>query len=132
MTQKLSQKHRDIFSKKAFVHLATCMPDGSPQVSPVWVDLDGDRIVVNSAKGRVKDRNMRADSRVALSITDPDNPYRSIAIRGKVVEITEEGADAHIDKMAKKYLGRDKYPNRAPDEVRVLYYIEPERVAAMN
>jgi PPOX class probable F420-dependent enzyme len=132
MATKLSQKYKDIFLKKAFVHLATRMPNGSPQVSPVWVDLDGDRIVVNSAKGRVKDKNMRADPRVALSVTDPDDPYRSVMIRGRVVNITEEGADAHIDKMAKKYLGLDVYPNRTPDEVRVLYYIEPERVATMN
>ena len=105
------------------------MPDGSPQASPVWVDMDGEKIVVNSAKGRLKDRNMRADPRVAVSVTDPDDPYRSVMIRGRVVKITEEGADEHIDKMAKKYLGQDKYPYRTPDEVRVLYYIEPERVA---
>ena len=132
MTRKLSQDNKDIFSKKAFVHLATNMPDGSPQVSPVWVDLEGDQIVVNSAKGRLKDRNIRANPHVALSVTDPDNPYRAVMVRGKVVKITEEGADAHIDKMAKKYLGLDKYPNRGPGEVRVLYYIEPERIATMN
>ena len=132
MTQKLSQKYRDIFLKKAFVHLATRMPSGNPQVSPVWVDLDGDRIVVNSARGRVKDKNMRADPHVALSVVDPDNAYCAVMIQGRVVKITEEGADEHIDRMAKKYLGLDKYPNRTPDEVRVLYYIEPERIATMN
>ena len=132
MAKKLPEKWKDILSKKAFVHLATRMPDGSPQVSPVWVDVDGGRIVVNSAKGRVKDRNMRRDPRVGLSVTDPDDPYRALMIRGRVVKITEEGADDHIDKMAKKYLGQDKYPNRRPDEERVLYYIEPERVATMN
>jgi len=132
MTQKLSQKSKDIFQKKAFVHLATCMPDGNPQVSPVWVDLDGDQIVVNSAKGRVKDKNMRRDPRVALSVVDPDNTYSAVMVQGRVVKITEEGADEHIDKMAKKYLGMDQYPNRMPGEVRVLYYIEPERIATMN
>ncbi|HLE20535.1 MAG TPA: PPOX class F420-dependent oxidoreductase [Vicinamibacteria bacterium] len=132
MAKKLPEKWKDILSKKAFVHLATRMPDGSPQVTPVWVDIDGGRIVVNSAKGRVKDRNMRRDPRVGLSVTDPDDPYRALMIRGRVVKITEEGADDHIDKMAKKYLGQDKYPNRRPDEERVLYYIEPERVATMN
>ena len=132
MAQKLPEKWKDILSKKAFVHLATRMPDGSPQVTPVWVDIDGGRIVINSAKGRVKDRNMRRDPRVGLSVTDPDDPYRALMIRGRVVKITEEGADDHIDKMAKKYLGQDKYPNRRPDEERVLYYIEPERVATMN
>ena len=132
MTQKLSEEQRGIFSKKAFVHLATRMKDGSPQVSPVWVDTDGDYIVVNSAKGRLKDRNMRADPRVALSVTDPDDPYSAIMVRGRVAKITEEGADAHIDKMAKKYLGQDQYPYRTSDEVRVLYYIEPERVGTMG
>jgi PPOX class probable F420-dependent enzyme len=132
MTQKLSEEQREIFSKKTFAHLATRMKDGSPQVSPVWVDTEGDHIVVNSAKGRLKDRNMRADPRVALSVTDPDDPYSAIMIRGRVVKITEEGADAHIDKMAKKYLGQDQYPYRTSDEVRVLYYIEPERVGTMG
>ena len=132
MTQKLSEEQRKIFSKKAFVHLATRMKDGSPQVSPVWVDTEGDHIVVNSAKGRLKDRNMRADPRVALSVTDPDDPYIAIMVRGRVAKITEEGADAHIDKMAKKYLGQDQYPYRTSDEVRVLYYIEPERVGTMG
>jgi PPOX class probable F420-dependent enzyme len=132
MAKKLSPKYRDIFLKKAFVHLATRMPNGNPQVSPVWVDLEGDQIVVNSAKGRVKDRNMRADPRVALSVTDPDNAYCAVMIQGRVVRITEEGADAHIDKMAKKYLGQDRYPGRSPNETRVLYYIEPERIATMN
>ncbi len=132
MTQKLSEEQRKIFSKKAFVHLATRMKDGGPQVSPVWVDTDGDYIVVNSAKGRLKDRNMRADPRVALSVTDPDDPYIAIMVRGRVAKITEEGADAHIDKMAKKYLGQDQYPYRTSDEVRVLYYIEPERVGTMG
>ena len=132
MTQKLSEEQRGIFSKKTFAHLATRMKDGSPQVSPVWVDTDGDYIVVNSAKGRLKDRNMRADPRVALSVTDPDDPYIAIMVRGRVAKITEEGADAHIDKMAKKYLGQDQYPYRTSDEVRVLYYIEPERVGTMG
>ena len=122
----------DLFSKKTFFHLSTRMADGSPQVSPVWIDTDEGHIVVNSAKGRIKDRNMRAEPRVALSATDPDNPYRALMIRGRVVKITEEGADAHIDKMAKKYLGEDKYPFRVPGEVRVLYYIEPVKVATME
>ena len=132
MSQELSEEQKGIFSKKAFVHLATRMKDGSPQVSPVWVDTEGDHIVVNSAKGRLKDRNMRADPRVALSVTDPDNPYSAIMVRGRVVKITENGADAHIDKMAKKYLGQDQYPYRTPEEVRVLYYIEPERVGTQG
>lgn len=122
----------DILSKPTFVHLATRGKDGNPQVSPVWVDQEGEFIVVNSAKGRVKDRNMRGSDRVALSATDPDNPYRALIIQGKVVKITEEGADEHIDKMAKKYLGKDKYPFRSADEVRVKYFIEPLSVATMG
>lgn len=129
---ELPEAYRDIFHKRAFGHLATRMPDGSPQTSPVWVELQGDRIVVNSAKGRIKDKNMRADPRVAMSITDPENPYRSLMIRGRVMKITEEGADKHIDRMAKKYLDKDRYPFRAPGEVRVLYYIEPAKVATMG
>jgi PPOX class probable F420-dependent enzyme len=128
----IPESFKDILTKKSFVHLATKMSDGSPQVSPVWAEFDGDHIVVNSAKGRLKDRNIRADERVALSATDPDNPYRSIMIRGRVTKITEEGADEHIDRLAKKYLNEDKYPFRTPDEVRVKYYIEPIKVATMG
>ena len=124
--------HVDILSKKAFAHFCTLMPDGSPQASPVWVDYADGRIMVNSAVGRVKDKNVRADARVALSIADPDNPYRCLMVRGRVVEISEDGADAHIDKMAKKYMDADAYPFRTPTEVRVIYYIEPERVSAMG
>ena len=132
MPKKISEDQRDIFSKKTIVHLATLMPDGSPQSSPVWVDLDGDRIVINSAKGRVKDKNMRRDPRVALSIIDPDNPFRILMIRGRVTEITSRGADEHIDRMAKKYLDVDKYPFAQPGEERVLYYIETDSVATLG
>ena len=129
---KIPEAFRDILDKKTLVHLATTGRDGSPQVSPVWVDREGDTIIINSAKGRVKDRNMRSHAQVALSATDPDNPYRALMIQGRVVKITEDGADAHIDKMAKKYLGQDKYPFRSPTEVRVKYFIEPLKVATMG
>jgi PPOX class probable F420-dependent enzyme len=128
----LSDKVKQLLGKKTFVHLATLMPDGSPQVSPVWVDVDGNTIVINSARGRLKDKNIQKDQRVALSLTDPDNPYAAVMIRGRVAEVTTDGADQHIDKMAKKYLGRDKYPGRQPGEVRVLYKIEPEQVSTMG
>ena len=114
--------------KRAFAHLATLMPDGSPQVTPVWFDYDGEHIIVNSARGRVKDKNMVRDQRVALEIMDPDDPYRYLEIRGRVVEITEEGADAMIDRLAKKYLGVDSYPFRNPAEQRVVYKIAPMKV----
>ncbi len=128
----IPEPFQDLFKKKAFAQLATLMPDGSPQVSPVWCDFDGRYILVNSAKGRLKDRNIRRDPRVSLDLMDPDNPYRHLSIRGRVAEITEDGADQHIDKLAKKYLGVDRYPNRAPGEVRVLYRIEPLHAHTMG
>ena len=128
----IPEKYLDLFQKKAFAQLATLMPDGSPQVSPVWVDYDGHYILINSAKGRVKDKNMRHDPRVGLDLVDPENPYRHLSVRGRVVDITENGADAHIDKLAKKYLGQDRYPNRRQGEMRVIYKIEPERAHSMG
>jgi PPOX class probable F420-dependent enzyme len=106
------------------------MKDGSPQVTVVWVDLDGDRILVNTAEGRVKPRNVRRDPRVAISISGPGG-YPSASIRGKVVEVTSDGADAHIDKLANKYMGQDTYPFRRPDETRLIIAIEPEHVTGM-
>lgn len=132
MAATIPQQYLDLFRKKAFAHLATIMPDGRPQVTPVWCDFDGTFVQINSAKGRVKDRNMRRDPRVTLAIQDPDNPYRYLEVRGRVVEVTEEGADAHIDRLAKKYLGVDKYPNRREGEVRVIYKIQPERASTMG
>lgn len=132
MAATIPDNFKDLLQKKAFASLATVMPDGSPQVTPVWFDWDGSHLRINSAKGRVKDRNMRRTPKVALAILDPDNPYRHLAIRGRVVEVTEQGADAHIDALAKKYLGQDRYPHRRPGEVRVIYKVQPERVAAMG
>ena len=128
----IPEKYVDLLQKKAFLQLATLMPDGSPQVSPVWFEYDGTDILINSAKGRVKDNNMRRDARVGMDIVDPDNPYRHISIRGRVGEITERGADEHIDKLTKKYTGQDKYPYRGPGEVRVIYKIRPERTYVMG
>jgi PPOX class probable F420-dependent enzyme len=118
--------------KKAFAALATVMPDGSPQVTPVWVDYSDGLVRVNTAKGRVKARNMQEGSPVALAIIDPDNPYRYVQIRGRVARVSEQGADAHIDLLAKKYLGQDKYPWRQPGQIRVMYEIEPASVHAMG
>lgn len=132
MSQVIPDKYLDLFQKKAFASLATLMPDGRPQVTPVWCDFDGAHVIVNSAKGRLKDRNMRRDPRVSLAIMDPDNPYRYLEVRGRVVEATEQGAEEHIDKMAKKYWGLDQYPYRQPGEVRVLYKILPERTSSMG
>ena len=118
--------------KRAVATLATLMPDGRPQVTPVWIDFDGQNVIVNSAKGRLKDHNMRRDPRVTIAVVDPVNPYRYLEVRGNVTHITEDGASAHIDKMAKKYLGADKYPFRAPGEKRVLLKMRPEHVTFMS
>lgn len=120
--------HADLLTKPAFANLATLNPDGSPQVTPVWVDFDGSHVIVNTARGRVKAKNLAREPRVALSIADPQNPYRYLGIQGRVVEMTDKGGDAHIDKMAKKYLGKDSYPARKAGEVRIVVKIEPDKV----
>jgi len=132
MAQSIPEKYLDLFQKKAFGNLGTIMPDGSPQVTPVWVDYDGKHVRFNSAQGRVKDKNVRRDPRVSLAIVDPENPYRYLGIRGRVVEITQKGADEHINSLSQKYLGKPVYPYRQPGEVRVLYKIAPERVNTMG
>ena len=131
MPATLSEGVKKLFQEPNFAHIATLMADGSPQVTPVWVELEGDRIVVNTAEGRVKPRNVRRDARVAISITNKDNNYQAAFIRGRVVELRQEGADEGIDRLAKKYMGQDRYPWRAPGEQRVVLVIEPERVATM-
>ena len=129
MASNIPEKYIDLFKgKKAFANLATLMPDGRPQVTPVWFDFDGENLIFNSARGRQKDLNVRRDPRVSLSIVDPENPYRYIEIRGRVTDITQDGADDSINKLAKKYLGVDKYPYAQPGEVRVLYKVRPEHV----
>jgi len=126
----IPEKYRDLFNKRAFASLATLMPNGDVQVTPVWVDVENHNVVFNSARGRVKDKNVRRDPRVTLTLIDPDNPYRYLEVRGRVVDITEKGAAQHIDRLAKKYLGVDKYPYAKPGEVRVLYRVKPEHVHA--
>jgi PPOX class probable F420-dependent enzyme len=118
--------------KTAFANLATVMKDGSPQVTPVWFDYTNGHVRVNTAKGRVKARTLREGAHVAMAILDPENPYRYLQIRGRVVSATEEGASAHIDSLAKKYLGKDKYPFSQPGDVRVMYEIEPLAAQAMG
>src|ERR1700681_2611457 len=132
MAEQVPEKYADLLKKKAFANLGTLNRDGSPQVTPVWVDYDGKHVRINSALGRVKDKNIRRDPRVSVSIQDPENPYRYMEIRGKVVEITQDGADDHIDKLSLKYLGNPKYPFRQPNEVRVLYKIEPDKFSVMG
>jgi PPOX class probable F420-dependent enzyme len=124
----IPQSHADLLSKPAFASFATINPDGSPQVTPVWCDFDGTNILINTARGRKKARNLERNKRVAMAIIEPQNPYRYLGVEGHVVEMTESGAEAHIDKMAKKYLGQDKYPYRQPGEKRVIVKIAPDKV----
>jgi PPOX class probable F420-dependent enzyme len=124
--------HLDLIKdeKRAFAYLATILKDGTPQVTPVWFNSDGPHILINSAQGRLKDRNMRARPSVSLCIADPANPYRYLQVRGKVVAFTTEGADAHINALNMKYHGTPNSKKNRPDEVRVSYTIEPEKVDA--
>jgi PPOX class probable F420-dependent enzyme len=128
-----AEKYLDLLSqKKAFASLATVMPDGSPQVTPVWFDYQNGMLRVNTAKGRAKARNMKPGAPVAVAIIDPDNPYRYVQIRGRVERVLEEGANDHIDRLAKKYLGQDKYPGAQPGEVRMTIEITPISVSGMG
>lgn len=131
MTRVTLSEFADLFEKPAFAHLATLMPDGTPQVTPVWVDYDGTFVVINVAKGRLKDRNMRARPQVAIDIVDPDNPYRYVAVRGRVVEISEEGADLHLDRLSQRYLSRN-FPWYHPDQVRCIIRIAPESISGQH
>jgi PPOX class probable F420-dependent enzyme len=126
----IPEKYLDLFNqKKAFASLATLMPDGTPQVTPVWFGYEGGKLAVNTALGRTKAKNMKQGASVALAIIDPDDPYRYVQVRGRVARVTTDGADAHIDRLAHKYMGRD-YPFRQPGEQRVIVEIEPVAVSA--
>lgn len=129
MTTNFSESSRAIFAKPVLIHLATLDAGGGPHVTPVWCELDGDDIIVNTALGRKKAKNLASDPRVAFSLTDPDNAYACIAGRGTVVGFTTEGADAVIDRLAKKYLGVDSYPHRGEGEIRVTVRIRPDHIA---
>ncbi len=130
--KEMTPEVEKLFKDKNFASIATMMRDCSPQVTPVWVDYDQGNILINTAEGRTKVRNVRNNPMVAVSVIDSGNPYTMVAVRGRVVEQTSQGADEHIDKLAKKYLGVDKYPFRAPDEKRVLLKIKPESVIFMS
>lgn len=124
---ELSETAKRLIQEPNIGHLATVMPDGSPQVTPIWIDLEGSQVLFNTATGRVKERNIRRDPRVGLSVANRDDPYERITIRGRVVEILDgEEAVTHIDKMAQKYLGRERYPWHKPDEQRLIVRIAPK------
>lgn len=128
MAVKLSANAVRIIEGKNFASLATTMPDGSPHVTPMWIDHEGDMILMNTAEGRIKLRNIARDPRVGVAITDHGNPYDRVVIQGRVVARTHDGADAHIDKLAKKYTGANKYEKSTPDEKRVILKIEPIKI----
>jgi PPOX class probable F420-dependent enzyme len=128
MSRPIPDNFRDLFKKRTHASLSTLMPDGSPQVTNVWCDVDGDLLVINTVKGRQKEKNIRRDPRVAVTITDPDNAYRYLGIRGRVVEITEKDAEAHMNELTKRYLGVDKYPHNQPGDVRVKCKIQIDRI----
>ena len=126
-TNQITEPVAKLLEGKNFAFVATLMKDGWPQITPTWVDLEDGRILVNTAEGRLKQKNISRDDRIAISVADQNNPYHMVTIRGRVVEQTKEGADEHIDKLAKKYLGVDKYPLRSPNEKRIILKIKPER-----
>ena len=129
MSDVLTSASRAIINKKVLAHVATLGPSGEPHVTPVWIDLDGDDLIINTALGRAKARNLASDDRVAISLTDPDDAHTVIAIRGTVIGFTTDGADEAIDRLALKYLGLEHYPLRREGEIRVTVRIRTDRIA---
>jgi PPOX class probable F420-dependent enzyme len=129
MADVLSEKARALIARPVLASLATLNPDGSPQITPLWVDRDGDDVVFNTAQGRKKARNLERDARVAVTVIDPDDQYNVVAFQGTVSEVTTDGADAHIDALAKKYLGVDTYPMRREGEVRIRVTVRTDHIA---
>ncbi len=128
MPDTLSDKALELIAKPVLATLCTVNASGAPQATPLWVEADGGDVLVNTAQGRAKARYIDGDGRVAVTVVDPENQYNVVALKGSVVEVTTEGADAQIDRLAKKYLGVDSYPMRTPDEVRISVRIRPERI----
>lgn len=128
MTDKLSEQARALIARPVLATLATLAKSGGPQVTPLWIEVDGDDLLVNTARGRAKARNIERDPRVALTVIDPDDPYNVVVVQGTVVDVTTEGASAHIDRLAKKYLGVDVYPMHQPDEVRLTVRIRTDHI----
>ena len=132
MAERIPESFRDLFARPVLAHLATLMPDGTPQVTPVWIDYDGEHLLVNTIQGRQKDRNLLARPEVALDLVDPDDQFRYLSIRGRVVEHTTEGTAEQIDAMARRYMGLPGYPRHDPTRPRRLFKIRPERVIAQS
>ena len=132
MAATLNDKQKSLLTDKNFAYIGAISEDGAPQVTPVWIDYDGTHVIFNTEKSRAKTRNLEHDPRVSVSVSNAHNPYEYIEIRGRVVEMTAEGADAHIDKMAQKYMGKEKYPFGKPGDVRIIVKIEPIKVLGMG
>lgn len=128
VSHEMTDSTVNLFKEKNFAFVASLMKDGSPQITPVWIDYDGQFLLINTAERRTKQKNFERDPRIAVSVMDHNNPYNVVTVRGMVVEQTGAGADEHIDRMAKKYLGVDKYPFRNPDEKRIILKIKPEKI----
>jgi PPOX class probable F420-dependent enzyme len=126
----LSDRDRRIMEGPNFASVATVMPDGSPHVSTIWIDLDGDDVLFNTSEARVKTANLRRDPRVAISVFDQNDPYEQVVVHGTVVDLTHDGAREHIDRLAKKYLGLDEYPWLEPGEQRVIVRVRPDHISA--
>lgn len=132
MAVKLSEKQKALVDAKNFAHVATLNEDGSPQNSPVWVEMDGDDVLINSETTRLKVRNLRRDPRVSLSVLNMENPYQYVEIRGRVKEVTPTGGFEGIDRLSAKYVGQPNYQGNRPGDVRVVIRIEPLHVTGMN
>ncbi|MGQ0606545.1 MAG: PPOX class F420-dependent oxidoreductase [Candidatus Nitrosotenuis sp.] len=132
INREITDSAISLFKGKNFGFIASLMNDGSPQLTPVWIDYDGQFLLVNTAEGRTKQKNFARDPRVAISVIDQNNPYNMVSIRGKVIQQTSDGADEHIDRLAKRYLGVDKYPFRSLDEKRIILKIKPEKIFQLS
>ena len=132
MSVKIEGRAEELLKAKNFCHVATLRADGSVHGVPVWVDVQDGQPVLNTAEGRAWPRNLERDPRVTLTVVNGENPYEYVEVRGRVAERTHEGADAHIDTMAKRYMGVDEYPLRQPGEQRVIIRVEPDHVHAFG
>ena len=128
----LNEKQTKLFQDPNYGHVGTIRKDGTPQVTPVWIDIEDGTPMFNTAVGRVKYENIKRDPRVTIEVQNHENPYEYVTIRGRVDDVTHEGADEHIDSMAQKYLGEEKYPYRQPGEERVMFRVRPEKVAVQG
>ena len=131
-TTVVPQTHEDLLTSSALAHIATIGPDGEPQVNPVWFDWNGEEILFSQTTTRQKTKNLARDPRIALSIVDPENPYRYLEVRGTVVRVEDDPDKAFIDKMAQKYLGQEKYPWSRPGENRIVIVVRPEHTTQMG